>query len=163
MNHVSIRDFESPDLDAVVRIATTAWEPVFTSFRNLLGRDMYKKVYPDWRADKENQMRSAARPGSPVHIISAEAEHRVVGFASFVLDDKTQIGEIGNNAVDPDYQNRGIAGMLYAEVLNRMKDAGMQIARVSTGLDDSHAPARSAYKKAGFQNSIPSTTYFQKL
>ena len=163
MNTVLIRDLVEPDVEPVVRIAKCAWEPIFASFQNLLGDDIFRVVYPDWKADKEEQIRSAVRRGPPKHFIVAEIEGAVVGFASFGLDPDRRIGEIGNNAVDPQYQNRGIAGSLYTEVLKRMKSAGMGTAEVSTGLDDSHAPARSAYKKAGFINSIPMTTYYQRL
>ena len=163
MTTVTIRDLDDHDVETVVSIAKHAWEPIFASFQNLLGDDIFRVVYPDWKADKEKQIRSGVEHGPPVYFIVADVEGKTVGFASFSLDLNRHIGEIGNNAVDPEYQNRGIASSLYAEVLKRMKSAGMNTAQVSTGLDDSHAPARSAYKTAGFTNSIPGTTYYQKL
>jgi hypothetical protein len=42
-----------------------------------------------------------------------------------------------------------------------MKEAGMQVATVSTGGDPSHAPARRAYEKAGFTASIPSNCWLR--
>lgn len=45
---------------------------------------------------------------------------------------------------------------MYRFALDRMKAAGMRVATVSTGGDPSHAPARQAYRKAGFLAEIPS-------
>jgi GNAT superfamily N-acetyltransferase len=73
------------------------------------------------------------------------------------------VGEIGNNAVDPAWQGQRVASQLYQAVLARFRREGMLVARVTTGLDDAHAPARAAYRKAGFIAETPSVTYFQKL
>ena len=49
---VEIREFEDHDLEAVVEFALRAWEPVFTSVREVLGDDLFLRLHPDWR---ENQ------------------------------------------------------------------------------------------------------------
>ena len=162
MDLFQIRDLRGGDLEEVVGIALTAWEPVFVSFRELLGDDLYGTVYPDWKADKERQIRSAAEKGPPVHFLVAESGGKVAGFASYILG-PGGAGEIGNNAVDPAFQNRGIASSLYLEIRKKMKAAGMTYVKVTTGLDPSHAPARRAYEKAGFTRSIPMTTYYRLL
>jgi hypothetical protein len=41
--------------------------------------------------------------------------------------------------------------------------AGMRVATVGTGGDPSHAPARRAYEKAGFNLQIPSVWMYRKL
>lgn len=64
--------------------------------------------------------------------------------------------------VDPDYQRRGIAMSLTDFAVDRMKEAGMEIAMVETGGDWGHAPARAAYEKAGFR-VLPLARYFKKL
>ena len=87
----------------------------------------------------------------------------MVGFASFYVNETTGVGEIGNNAVRPDFQGRGIAPRLYEEVLRRMKAAGMRAVRVTTGGDPAHAPARRAYEKVGFERFTPSVTYYREL
>jgi hypothetical protein len=48
-------------------------------------------------------------------------------------------------------------------VLKEMHAAGMRVARVSTGLDEGHAPARAAYAHVGFRLGLPSVTYYQEL
>jgi len=52
---------------------------------------------------------------------------------------------------------------MYAAALERMRAQGMRYARVRTGLDEAHAPARRAYTKAGFDIAIPSVEYYRSL
>ena len=44
-----------------------------------------------------------------------------------------------------------------------MRAAGLRCVQVSTGGDDSHAPARRAYEKAGFRPGVPSLTLYREL
>ena len=46
--------------------------------------------------------------------------------------------------------------------LDRMRDAGMNVAMVETGGDPGHAPARRSYEKAGF-TLLPIGRYFKAL
>ena len=87
----------------------------------------------------------------------------VAGFATFRLDLEARVGEIGNNAVDPVWQGYGIATALYERVLDLFRAQGLLLARVTTGLDDAHAPARAAYRKAGFHAAVPSVTLYREL
>ena len=52
---------------------------------------------------------------------------------------------------------------MYDFAVERMREAGMHVAVVSTGGDASHALARRAYEKAGFTVGIPSVWLSQKL
>jgi ribosomal protein S18 acetylase RimI-like enzyme len=65
--------------------------------------------------------------------------------------------------VHPEWQGRGIAAALYQAALAKMRANGMRAVRVTTGLDEGHAPARAAYQKAGFIVGLPSITYYQDL
>ena len=100
---------------------------------------------------------------SGINVVVAELDGLVVGFADFYCHEQSGIGEIGNNAVHPDYQGRGIAGRLYEAVFERMRERGMRFAKVGTGLDPSHAPARRAYQKAGFDRERQTVTYYRDL
>ena len=93
----------------------------------------------------------------------AEWDGVVVGFVSLSMDPNESVGEIGLNAVHPDYGCRGIGRGLIDFALARMKDRGMVAAKVATGGDRSHAPARRTYEKAGFTSAIPSLTMFKLL
>jgi hypothetical protein len=39
----------------------------------------------------------------------------------------------------------------------------MEVAAVTTGLDEAHAPARAAYRRAGFAAGAPSVTLYREL
>ncbi|WP_437957583.1 GNAT family N-acetyltransferase [Sorangium sp. So ce119] len=70
---------------------------------------------------------------------------------------------IGLNAVDPAHAGKGIGTAMYEFALARMRQSGMKVATVATGGDPSHAPARRAYRKAGFDVEIPSVWMCRKL
>ena len=93
----------------------------------------------------------------------AELEGRVVGFITYTLSRETAFAEIGNNAVDPECQGLGIGTDMYRYVLDVFREEGLKFAKVNTGLDRAHAPARAAYEKAGFTQFIPMVCYYQEL
>ncbi len=79
-----------------------------------------------------------------------------MGFLSLKLDTTSNVGEIGLNAIRPDSTGIGLGTEMYEFALERMRESGMKVATVATGGDPSHEPARSAYRKAGFNTEIPS-------
>lgn len=160
---IEIRDFETSDLDRLQRIRGRAFEPVFRSFRALTGEAIAKVAFVDDDKEQADLLTRLCDPGTPEQMFVALVDGEIVGFAAMSLDHQKKSGEIGLNAVDPDHAGRGIGTKLYRFVLDRMKAAGMQIATVGTGGDESHAPARRAYEKAGFGPSIPSVWMYRSL
>jgi len=159
----TIRPFRDEDLAAVLEIAVAAWTPIYASFLQMLGADIFGTVHPEWQAEKKSQVESACRGDHGANVCVAELDGKVVGFISWYLRPQTGIGEIGNNAVHPDYQSAGLDTMMYEHVLARMRESGMKCARVTTGGDPSHAPARRAYEKAGFSRAVPVVNYYREL
>jgi GNAT superfamily N-acetyltransferase len=159
-DQVVIRELLPGEVDRVVAIALAAWEPIFASYRKLMGEALFAITHPDWRAEKGTQIRRACE--QPERVLVAEVGHSVAGFVTFYLAGR-DVGEIGNNAVHPDYQGRGIAGRLYEEVFARLRAAGRKVVKVGTGLDPGHTPARRAYEKAGFSVALPGVTYWKEL
>jgi len=159
---VIVRDLEPADVAAAVAIAVAAWEPIFASFRRILGEELYAAIRPDPAAAKAAQVRAACEADSSAHACVAELDGRVVGFATYYAK-PSGVGEIGNNAVRPDCRGRGIAPRMYAYVQERLKALGMRFVEVATGGEASHAPARRAYEKAGFDIQLPKVTYYRKL
>src|SRR5215217_1418491 len=61
MSTTSIRRFVGADTDTVVELSLAAWSPVFQSFHAVLGDDLYRRVYPDWRRHQAASVRDALR------------------------------------------------------------------------------------------------------
>ena len=163
MSEPIVRDLAPPDVETIVDIAVAAWEPIHAQFRAIMGDELYAAACPAWRDEKARQVRGACEPDSRAIVLVAERGGQVVGFITAYADAGSGIGEIGNNAVHPDWQNQGIATRLYEHVLDRFRQLGLRFARVRTGLDPSHAPARRAYEKAGFHIQLPAVTYYRAL
>ena len=72
------------------------------------------------------------------------------------------IRELASIAVHPEYQNQGIGTELNLFALQKMKEGGMKIAELGTGGDESHAPARKSYEKAGY-TGLPLVRYYKDL
>jgi GNAT superfamily N-acetyltransferase len=144
-------------------IRRLAFAPVFASFRSLLGDEIYDLAQRRSDEAQEGLLSSlmAGDPGRTVYV--AELAGEIAGFVAVLLDRETLIGEIGLNAVDPAHAGKGIGTAMYQFALTRMKEAGMKVATVGTGGDPSHAPARRAYRKVGFDVEIPSVWMFRKL
>jgi ribosomal protein S18 acetylase RimI-like enzyme len=79
-----------------------------------------------------------------------------------VVDLKDRTGEVQFLVVDPAYQNHGVGTALNLFALERMRESGVKLARVETGNDSSHAPARRSYEKAGYV-PMPLVRYFKNL
>jgi len=159
----TIRPAGAEDLPRMKEIAVRAWEPIYADYETRMGEELFSLLHPDdWKDEKAGQVADHFQRW-PEWCLVAEIDGQVAGFITFVLDTERKIGEIGNNAVAPDYQGRGIGSMQYAYVLELFRKEGMAYAQVGTGLDEAHAPARAAYEKAGFELMIPMGRYYRKL
>ena len=155
-----IRPFVEDDLPAIVDLSLTAWEPVFVSFRKLLGPGIFALIYPDWRKSQQEGVEQTCRTGGKVQVLVADCGGKAVGFIAFELKGNT--GEVLLLAVHPDHQNQGIGTALNVAALEAMKHAGVALVEVGTGGDESHAPARRSYAKAGY-TALPLVRYYIDL
>ena len=46
------------DIDAIIELSLLAWEPVFSSFQQILGPKIYSILYPDWRKSQKEAVES---------------------------------------------------------------------------------------------------------
>jgi GNAT superfamily N-acetyltransferase len=153
---VAMRKFETSDRARMDEIRVAAFAPVFASFRSLLGDEVYEAAQAREDAAQGALLDALLAPGSVWEVYCAESQGRVVGFVSVQMNGETKVGEIGLNAVHPDQAGNGIGTEMYEFALARMRQTGMRVATVATGADASHAPARAAYTKAGFDRQVPS-------
>ena len=155
-----IRPYRPTDRDAVVEFAVRAWAPVFASIKEALDPDFYEISYPGgW---EKNQRAAVAASLEDEHAWVWDEQGTAVGFVTVKLDDASKLGEIYMIAVDPEQQQKGIAKALTDFAVEQMREAGMTMAMVETGLDDGHAPARRTYEKAGFV-VWPAARFFKPL
>ena len=159
---IEIREFQNHDLDAVVDFALRAWEPVFTSVREVLGDDLFLRLHPDWRENQAEAVRSSCT-NDERDVFVALADNRPVGFVAVALDAfHERMGWIDIIGVDPDYQRRGISSRLTEFAIDHMRSRGMDVVVVETGGDPGHLPARASYEAAGF-TLLPIARYFRLL
>jgi ribosomal protein S18 acetylase RimI-like enzyme len=158
---MQIKPYDASHVEAVVRLSLRAWSPVFDSLKEALDADVYQTFYPDgWQPSQEKSVRETCASPDMKLWVAIEAG-TVAGFVA-VRFHESKLGEIYMIAVDPAYQRRGIAMAMTDFAVERMKEAGMEIAMVETGGDPGHAPARAAYEKAKFR-ALPLARYFRKL
>lgn len=159
---IQIRQYAETDLDSILEIAILAFTPIHESFQKLLGRDIFKLVYPDWKSSTRKYIQSLCEGKEREKIFVVEEKGILIGFISFFIYSEKQSGEFGINAIHPDHQNRGIGTMMYEHVLALMKKEEVRLVEVSTGGDISHAAARRAYEKCGFV-PLPLVKYYKAL
>jgi ribosomal protein S18 acetylase RimI-like enzyme len=161
--NLNIRLFETGDLPALQRLRQAAFRPVFQSFRDVVGDDIYSIALAKSDAEQAELLNSLCKPDSAHQVFTVTIDEDIAGFVTFSLNREKRIGEIGLNAVHPDYTGRGIGTRMYEFAMARMKESGMALATVGTGGDPSHAPARRAYQKAGFGPALPSVFLYKLL
>lgn len=93
-------------------------------------------------------------------MIVAEIDDEVVGYASYGLNGTTGQGSIGNNAVHPDHQGKGIGTRLQGEIDRRIKEEGRTKFEVSTLSHD--IPAQRMYEKLGYKKVAETFHYLKK-
>jgi GNAT superfamily N-acetyltransferase len=160
---VHIRPFAIADLEALQRIRAAAFEPIFRSFRQIVGEAVSGVAFVRADADQAELLASLCDAKSQAQVHVALIDDTIVGFVTFSLDSAKRIGEIGLNAVHPEQAGRGIGTALYDFAIDRMRRSGMVLATVGVGGDPSHIPARRAYEKAGFGPSLPSVWMYRVL
>lgn len=158
---MKIRPIREADIEAVAQLSLRAWAPVFHSFEQILGAEIYFKIYPDWRTQQRAAVEAICKAEDATTLV-AEVEGSVAGFISYKLKREAKTGEVEYLAVDPDYQNRGIGTALNTFVLDAMKMEGIELVEVGTGGDPGHAPARKSYEKAGYI-ALPIVRYYKHL
>jgi GNAT superfamily N-acetyltransferase len=158
-----IRPFDPGDLAALQRIRQAAFEPVFRSFRDIVGAEIAAIAFTHADADQAKLLSDICAAGSSHHVLVVTVGEEIAGFVSFTIDTDKRLGEISLNAIHPGHAGRGLGTWMYEHVLTRMKELGVALATVGTGGDLSHAPARRAYEKAGFGPALSSIYLYKPL
>lgn len=158
----TIRPARPEDAERCGQIAVDAWRGIFEGLRELLGDALWERVLGDWESVKRGSVVSQVRDHPHLAIVT-ERGGEVIGFLTWRLHRGDGVGEISNNAVAPEHQNAGIGTAQVHHALAVFRAEGLKAARVMTGGDPGHAPARAMYRKAGFERSLPYVEYFMEL
>lgn len=158
-----IRAVEPGDLPKLHEIRAAAFKPVFESFRRIVGEKIAAVAFASAEREQAELLDRICEAESLHEVIVVEHGPDIVAFCSVSFDRDSKVGEIGLNAVQPDYQGKGIGTVMFEYALDRMRKAGMRVATVGTGGDPSHTPARRAYQKAGFGPALPSLYLYRSL
>lgn len=156
-----IRPYVDSDWQSVLEICLLAFAPIHESFESLLGSELFRLVYPDWKASQQKYLHSLTEQDKG-RLFVAEENGVVAGFIHYEVSVDGQSGKIGLNAVHPTHQRKGIGTLMYCHVLDIMRSAGVKYAHVDTGGDGSHVPARRAYEQLRFV-PIPLVHYYKRL
>ena len=159
---MKIRPCQPEDLEVIMDMGQRAWTQIRAMSREALGEELYAHLNPNPEKGKGNQIARHAEK-HPEWTWVCEVDGRRVGFITFFINHDTGVGEILNNAVDPASGLKGVGQFMYRAVLDRFRAEGLKCAKVRTGLDEAHAPARRAYERAGFDRRLDDVTYFRTL
>jgi ribosomal protein S18 acetylase RimI-like enzyme len=162
---IKIVNAKPEDIETICEIAVNAWQTIHDGYREYIcNDDLYDRISKNWRKKKANSIKTKAKEEPEKVLVAKDADGTIMGFATFTIDIETGIGELGNNAVPPEFQGKGIGKLLYKQIFDIFRKKGILYAIVGTGYEDEgHANARAAYEKAGFKKMRTSVTYSMKL
>lgn len=162
MSDAVIRAACDEDMQRIREIAKQAWAPIYDYYREQMGEDLWLREHPGDPLERKADSVEKHFREKPDEGFVTEIDGEVVGFCTLMLRENG-VGVVGNNAVAPEAQGKGVGSAQYEECLRRMREAGMVYATVHTGLDPAHAPARRAYEKVGFEQIRPHVEYYMTL
>ena len=158
---MNMREYREEDLLKVMEIANIAWRPIRKMSREALGDSIADILNPAGDdLSKGLQVKAQIESGN-WGIAVCEHEGELVGFITYSINGL--FGEICNNGALTSTGLKGIGQTMYKYVMAEFRKAGVKVAKVTTGLDWAHAPARRAYERAGFKKHLDSTTYYMEL
>lgn len=151
------------ELSILENIRQNAFTPIFDSFRQILGDEIYNRAQKHEDEQQSELLLKMFDKESEWELYSAYYEEECIGFISFRCDEIRKFGEIGLNAIDPKFSGQGFGTQMYSIIHEFMINRGMKVSVVATGGDPSHAAARRAYEKSGYTISIPGVWYCREL
>jgi len=151
---VSIRPARADDVDAIYEINRIGWEGVCVA--QLVERRHGVVAGVGWQDRKAREVDDWCKRHLD-RVLVAEVGGQVVGYATSWFHEPDRVGEVCNNAVHPDWRNRGIATALVGETIRRLLAEGATMLRVTTLKQD--VPAQHVYEKLGFRELARSIMY----
>ncbi|MEE4349262.1 MAG: GNAT family N-acetyltransferase [Pacificimonas sp.] len=159
----AIRSATVADIEALDPIRTAAFRPVFASFRRLVGDEIAPYAFDGAEEEQGDYFRKTLDADDPHRCAVAETDGELAGFVCWTIKDGGEMGILAFMFVAPAHQGFGLGAALTDYACDAMRDAGAKAVEVGTGNDESHGPARAAYRRAGFTREVPSVYLYKKL
>lgn len=147
----------------IIELSLRAWEPVFTGLRPAVPAYAYEAFYPlGWSVRQAQEVEEVLDQEGATIWVAIDPANRVIGWVGLLFHAAVQLGEVRIMAVDPSYHRQGVGKALLETAERVMRDQGLKVSLVETGLDPGHAPARKTYESAGYRQ-WPSVKYMKEL
>lgn len=154
-----IREYQPADEAALVELSLRAWAPAFASFEDILGVQIFERVYgAAWQAYQEQTVRRVLADPKARAWVALE-NGKIVGWVVALLHSAID-GEVDMLAVDPSAAGAGVGTTLVQQATEWLGAAGATLVSIATAGDASHAAARKAYEKSGYQ-ALPLVRYYK--
>ena len=158
MADIVVRKMKKEDLEIILNITRRAWGR-YTLYQLL--EDRHGPLWQKGASErKTNDVRGFCQ-NYPERVIVAEIGGKVVGYATYNISESDGIGEVGDNAVDPEHQGKGVGTVMNRWIVDYFRRLKLKIARVSTLEHD--RPAQKVYEKQGFRELARTIHYSMKL
>ncbi|MCE5238256.1 GNAT family N-acetyltransferase [bacterium] len=159
MPEITYRPATEADLEPIVAIARRIWTMGMSKRLEDRFGVQGGKSWDEWTAD---DIGGAVRARLATCLV-AEVDGQVAGWVTWIINRDRNQGQIGYNGVAPEFRGHGLGTTLVQMALAKLREAGMPLAVVITGLDEGHAAARRVYERCGFEPFHQSVTYVMEL
>jgi len=116
---IVIRPAQETDLAAMIELTMMTFEPIFKSFKRILGEEIFPVLHPDWR-ETHRKIVVDAFEDEDIALFVAEMDRIAAGLVPLMLDQKQRIGELHFLAIHPAYQNQGVGSESNQFILEKM-------------------------------------------
>lgn len=147
-----IREFQHPDLPALVDLTIEAFRPLFErDLPRALAPVVYAHDHAGWQDSYRREVPALHDPAAGRFVTLAEDADRarILGYAGWQVNPDGS-GRIELVAVHPQVRRRGVGAAVCRAALVRLKERGVTVVHIGTGGDEFHAPARRLYESLGF-------------
>jgi GNAT superfamily N-acetyltransferase len=100
-----------------------ALEPVFESFRNIVGEAISPLTFAPVEPDQAAHLNDLGKPDKDGKFFVAQIGEEIVGFMTVSLDEAKKIGEVGLNAVHQSHAGQGLGTRLNSFAISFMRNA----------------------------------------
>jgi len=155
----TIRRFRPEDLPRLLEITDATFGPV--SIDGNMERLLGPFSPGGWRARKREAIAEDCRAQPDGVYVAVDPRGAVAGYVTTRLNPATSVGWVPNLAVDPAHQRAGLGRALLAHALERMRQAGMRVARIETL--EQNPVGQKLYPRLGFREVARQIHYAMRL